>query len=374
MNLNLFKVNPVRFRLKSVISVKLKDLKITYLRLFLLYLGTLLLSACGSVQYYSQSVIGHSQLMMARKPVDKLIETSATELREKLELSKTLKQFAIEELLLPDTKSYDSYVELDREYPVWVVVAAPEFSLKAKQWCYPVIGCASYRGYFKSGAAHKYADSLQIKGFETVVSGASAYSTLGWFSDPLLPSMMRHGDAQFAETLFHEMAHQRLYIKGDSEFNEAFASLIAEIGVERWLERALPVENPERLIAYRRSVAIQAEFYQLLNQAKEELHLLYQSDQSVESKRRLKHGIFDQLKADHVKLVNLRWNGKAWYQSWFEPSINNAKFVSISTYRARVEELRQLLNECENQLLRFYKVLSIAKAVNGSVELPSDCR
>lgn len=333
----------------------------------------LLLSACSSAQYYSQSVVGHSQLMMARKPVDKVIETANTELRAKLELSKELKQFAIDELSLPDTKSYNSYVELDREYPVWVVVAAPEFSLKAKQWCYLVIGCASYRGYFKFETARKYADSLQQYGFETVVNGASAYSTLGWFSDPLLPSMMRHGDPQFAETLFHEMAHQRLYINGDSDFNEAFASLVAEVGVERWLQQNQLPENPDRLLAYKKSLAIEADFYELLNHTKKDLETLYQSQQSIESKRHLKRDIFDQLKADHAELVAQRWNGKAWYQSWFEPKLNNAKFVSISTYRERIEELRQLLNECENQLDRFYKVLSITRAVNGSVELPGDC-
>ena len=352
---------------------KLNASKFAVLKLFTLTMSTLLLSACGSVQYYSQSVVGHSQLMMARKSVDKVIETANIELRSKLELSKELKQFAIDQLSLPNTKSYDSYVELDREYPVWTVVAAPEFSLKAKQWCYLVIGCASYRGYFKLEAAQKYAGSLQQKGFETVVNGASAYSTLGWFSDPLLPSMMRHGDAQFAETLFHEMAHQRLYIKGDSDFNEAFASLVAEIGVQRWLEQNQVLENRQSLVAHKKSLAIQADFYELLNHTKADLETLYQSEQSIESKRRLKRDIFDKLKADHSKLVDLRWNGKAWYQTWFEPSLNNAKFVSISTYRERVEELRQLLNECENQLERFYKVLSIVEAVDGSVELPGDC-
>ncbi len=352
---------------------KQNALKLPYLKLFAFAVCALFLSACGSVQYYSQSVIGHSKLMMARKPVDKLIESSKTELRSKLELSKELKQFAIEELLLPNTKSYDSYVELDREYPVWTVVAAPEFSLKAKQWCYLVIGCASYRGYFKLEAAREYADSLQENGLDVVVNGASAYSTLGWFSDPLLPSMMRHGEAQFAETLFHEMAHQRLYIRGDSDFNEAFASLVAEIGVERWLKLTEPVENSEKLLAYRRSLAIQADFYELLNRAKGKLGLLYQSGQSVESMRRLKHDIFEQLKVDHANLVRQQWKGNAWYQSWFETSINNAKFASISTYRERVEEIRQLLNECENQLGQFYKVLSMVKAVNGRVELPSNC-
>jgi len=312
--------------------------------------------------------------MLARQPIDRVIEKAPAELRAKLVLSKELKQFAIRELSLPDTNSYNSYVELDREYPVWAVVAAPEFSFEAKQWCYPVIGCASYRGYFKQAAAEKYAKSLKKKGLETVVNGASAYSTLGWFSDPLLPSMMRYSNVQFAETLFHEMAHQRLYINGDSDFNEAFASLVAEVGVQRWLERERLDKRSQSLAAYKQSLSVQADFYGLLNNAKDTLELLYQSGRSVESKRLAKQAILEQLKTDHSALVSQKWGGKAWYKSWFESDVNNAKFVSISTYRERVDELRRLLNACENRLARFYEVLSVAQTVNGKVELPSDCK
>ena len=174
--------------------------------------------------------------MLAREPVDKVLKTANEELTGQLELSKQLKRFAIDELSLPESKSYNSYVALERDFPVWVVVAAPEFSVDAKQWCYPVIGCASYRGYFKKQSAQNYAKKISKKGFEVSVGGASAYSTLGWFSDPLLPSMMRYGDVNFAETLFHEIAHQKVYINGDSGFNEAFATVVGQEGAKRWLK------------------------------------------------------------------------------------------------------------------------------------------
>jgi len=181
-------------------------------------LGTLFFSMSGC--YYSQSVIGHSRLMMARKPVDKVIVTADEQL------------------------------------------AAPEFSVAPKQWCYPVIGCASYRGYFKKKSAQNYADKIAKKGFEVSVGGASAYSTLGWFADPLLPSMMRYGDVEFAETLFHELAHQKLYINGDSGFNEAYATVVGQEGAKRWLRKFRPNELKE----YQDQIDATAEFNALVAQ------------------------------------------------------------------------------------------------------------
>jgi len=349
----------------------------------LLLLALTFISGCSTVGYYSQSVVGHSRLMLARQSVDTLIERESlsavssnsvpSNLHDQLVLSKQLKQFAVDELGLPKGKSYNSYVALKREFPVWTVVAAPEFSLDAKRWCYPVIGCANYRGYFKQASALRYAEKIQNKGFDTVVNGASAYSTLGWFADPLLPSMMRYGDTSFAETLFHEMAHQRLYINGDSDFNEAFASLVAEIGIVRWLSQNQNAESASELLNYQASLQVQADFYQLLNQTKKALQELYASEQTIESKGLAKQHIFSELKIRHTELVNNQWGGRAWYQSWFEPELNNAKFVAISTYRERVDELRNFLQLCDNDLENFYRVLSSLKPVNHRVVLPLSC-
>jgi len=311
--------------------------------------------------------------MLARQSVEAIIEKDSSPLSDQLRLSKHLRKFAVDELSLPETKSYNTYVDLKREYPVWVVVAASEFSLDPKQWCYLVIGCANYRGYFKHAEALKYAENLQLKGYDTAVSGAAAYSTLGWFSDPLLPSMMRHGNTHFAEILFHEMAHQRLYINGDSDFNEAFASLVAEVGVIKWLSREENTASENELNEYKNSLRVQDEFYQLLNETKDSLDALYISDQTEYAKRVGKQSIFNKLKSDHALLVSGSWNGRAWYISWFEPELNNAKFVSISTYRQRVDELRQFLTLCNNDLKRFYGALSQLKAKKHRVIIPNIC-
>jgi predicted aminopeptidase len=307
--------------------------------------------------------------MFARVPLDKAIKDAEEPLKAQLLLSKELVTFAIEQLDLPSSKSYKSYVALEREFPVWTVVAAAEFSLAAKQWCYPVIGCASYRGYFKQAAADAYALKLESQGLETEVGGAPAYSTLGWFADPLLPSMMRYGDSQFAETLFHEIAHQKLYINGDSDFNEAFASVVAETGVVRWLQ----ANNPKGLEAYQGSVKVQQQFYSLVTSSKQALQAVYQSSLPPVEMAAEKHRVFGQLRASYEELKAQQWGGQAWYQSWFDKELNNAKFAALSTYRQRIPELRALLTKCDQSLIRFYEVLSSAKQVDQKVVVPDVC-
>lgn len=329
-----------------------------------------ILSGCASISYYSQSVVGHSKLMLARQPIDKAIENADERLKAQLLLSKELKKFSVDELGLPESNSYTTYVPLKREFPVWTVVATPEFSLSPKQWCYLVIGCASYRGYFNQSSAHKYAFKLRARGLETEVGGAPAYSTLGWFNDPLLPSMMRYGDIEFAETLFHEIAHQRLYVNGDSDFNEAFASLVGEIGVIRWLE----LNRPGDIATYRESLKVQEQFYTLLESTKKELLTLYGSGQ-VESKMRIaKEGILRDLVSRYEKLRESEWDGKQWYKTWFDTPLTNAKFSALSTYRDRIPELRALLNACEGDLSRLYETLSSLKSVDRHVTVPKECK
>lgn len=307
--------------------------------------------------------------MLARKPVDRVIEQAAEPLKAQLLLSKELREFSVAELGLPSSKSYTSYVALKREFPVWTVVAAPEFSLNAKQWCYPVIGCASYRGYFNELAAHAYASKLDAKGFETLVGGAPAYSTLGWFADPLLPSMMRHGDTAFAETLFHEIAHQKLYVNGDSDFNEAFASVVGEEGVTRWLT----AHRPQDLAAYKNSLQIQEQFYALVLASKHELQAIYASGLGESEMRLAKQGVLSEMKDRHKRIKETQWNGQAWYQSWFDGAVNNAKFVGLSTYRDRVPQLKNLLRLCGESLPKFYDILSTVQLHDNKVVIPQAC-
>ncbi len=316
-----------------------------------LLLGIVCLSLSGC--YYSQSIIGHSRLMLARQPVDKVIKTADEKLAIQLELSKELKNFAIQALGLPKSKSYNSYVALKRDFPVWVVVAALEFSVEPKQWCYPVIGCASYRGYFNKESAQNYAEKMSKKGFEVSVGGAPAYSTLGWFADPLLPSMMRYGDVEFAETLFHELAHQQLYINGDSAFNEAFATVVGQAGAKRWLVQY----RPEQLSDYQSKIFATKQFNDLITESKKELGEVYETNVTDEEKRQLKQQVFDRLKQRYEKIKTDQWNNKGWFDGWFNRPINNARLASFSTYYEQVPALQRLLQSCTGDLTRFYQAV-----------------
>ena len=206
-------------------------------RTVIILLSGLMLASC-SLPYYTQSVYGHLRLMSKREPIAEIVADPDTdpELRAQLELVMEIRGFAVDQLALPDNGSYTKYAQLDGEYPVWNVFAAEEFSVDPVTWCFPFTGCVAYRGYFSESRARGYADRLiERNAYDVWVGGAIAYSTLGHFKDPVLSSMLRYQDPWLAGLIFHEFAHQRLYVKGDSGFNEAFASVVGEIGMERWL-------------------------------------------------------------------------------------------------------------------------------------------
>jgi len=326
-------------------------------------------SGCTTVSYYSQSVIGHSRIMLARKPINKVIPNAPQALRQNLELAIRLRQFAVQELSLPNSNSYSHYVALDRRYPVWNVVAAPEFSVVAKQWCYLVIGCAAYRGYFKEQAARDYAKKLNQQGFETMVGGVGAYSTLGWFADPILPSMFQHGDIDFAETLFHELAHQVLYVNGDSNFNEAFATVVGEYGVRQWLRR----HDSAMLERYERRIKALQDFNRLIAQSKERLIAIYENGAADDVTRTLKLAEFSKLRENYENTKLTRWQGEAWFDGWFERPVNNARLAAFSTYRELVPQLEALLDRCGHDLRSFYKVLESAPKSDHGVDIPNRC-
>ena len=325
---------------------------------------------CSSISYYSQSIAGHTSLMLARQPLETVMQDAQPELKRRLLLAQELRQFAVDYLGLPDNRSYLEYVDLKREYPVWTVVAAEEFSLEPKNWCYPVIGCAAYRGYFSEAAAQAYADRLQGRGFETTVGGAIAYSTLGWFDDPLLPSMMRYGDTGLAENMFHELAHQVLYVNGDSAFNEAFASVVGEQGTLRWLQH----RNPEKLDAYRQRLAYRVDFFNLLYAAKSELQKLYTGATTDLLKREQKSQIISKIDLDYQQLKHSEWSGYNGFDRWFERPVNNARLAALATYRERMPELTQLLQTCEGDFSRFFQVLKSSSISEHGSNLPTVCR
>ena len=315
----------------------------------------LLIEGC----YYMQAIRGHSDLMSRRRPVDEVIadEASPEELRKKLALVQEARDFAVDELMLPDNDSYRSYADLERDYVVWNVFAAPEFSLEPKTWCYPVAGCVAYRGYFKESSAREMGEKLEGQGYDVAIGGVAAYSTLGRFDDPLLNTMMRWSDVDLVATMFHELAHQKLYIKDDSGFNESFATAVAEIGVARWLDRTGELD---RLAAYEDYRELRFAMQSLVAPARSALRQLYRSvpdpdalsDAELQTLRSRKRAILDRLSDDAAELIDADGRG---LRNWLAAPLNNAKLVSTNLYQGRVEAFKAIYDACEQALPCFYQ-------------------
>src|ERR1700753_1223482 len=210
---------------------------LSHLRVLLVITLLATLPGCGTM-YLAQAAGGQIHVLNARKPIDKVVADPKTPdpLRARLVEVRAARAFAVSELHLPDNRSYRTYADIKRPYVVWNVVATPEFSIEPKHWCFPIAGCVAYRGYFKERSARKFAAKLAAQGFDVTVGGVPAYSTLGKFADPVLSTMMRYDDSDLVAIIFHELAHQLLYVKNDTEFNEAFATMVEQAGLERWLE------------------------------------------------------------------------------------------------------------------------------------------
>ena len=303
-----------------------------------LILGCIMLSLSGC--YYVQAARGQLDVMSKREPINELIEAPDTpeELALRLELVNEARQFAIDELLLPDNDSYRSYADLGRDYVVWNVFAAPEFSLDPKTWCFPVAGCVAYRGYFSEDAAERKAEQLRGDGFDVAIGGVPAYSTLGRFADPVLNTMMRWEDADLVATIFHELAHQVLYVKDDSAFNESFATAVEEIGIERWLSSR---DQDADFSDYVERRERRKETMEIIAEARTDLEKLYASSMAAHEMRRAKETRLAQLVDD--------------LPAELEIDLNNARLASMNLYQSRVPEFRALYEECELSLQCFYE-------------------
>ncbi|MDH5345149.1 MAG: aminopeptidase [Gammaproteobacteria bacterium] len=317
----------------------------------------LIAAALGSEGcYYVQAVRGHSELMSRRRPVAAVIaDADAPEsLRAKLALAQEARDYAVDVLLLPDNDSYRSYADIDRDYVVWNVFAAPELSLEPKTWCFPVAGCVAYRGYFSEDSAREFAGRLQDSGYDVAVGGVAAYSTLGRFDDPLLNTMMQWSDVDLVATMFHELAHQKLYVKGDSAFNESFATVVADIGIAAWLGHT---GEPERLTAYENYRELRRSMLALVGSARDELATLYGGlsdrvdDSERERLRKRKREILDGLSADAERLVAA---SGANVRNWLAAPLNNANLVSVGLYEGRVAAFRAMYDACGGALDCFY--------------------
>lgn len=320
--------------------------------------GALIVSGC----YYTQAARGQFELMRAREPIAEVIAADETpeELARRLQLVVDARDFSISELGLPDNDSYRSYADVDRDYVVWNVFAAAEFSLEPKTWCFPVAGCVGYRGYFSEEAAEKKAGKLREQGLDVAVGGIPAYSTLGRFSDPVLNTMMHWEDADLVATIFHELAHQVLYVKGDSGFNESFATVVEQVGIERWLQSH---GKQDELEAYLERSRLRNELMQLVLEARQELERLYMQRIATGEMRNRKSARLDRLAADLAAAV-AETGRKA--PDWIGQGLNNARLASFNLYHGRVPEFRELLAGCGGDLRCFYREASRLARTSGS--------
>ncbi|MCU0919464.1 MAG: aminopeptidase [Burkholderiaceae bacterium] len=313
-------------------------------------------SGCSDLGYYRQSVGGHLDLMSRAKPVDDWLAQGDTPptLKQRLVLSKQMRDFSVQVLKLPDNPSYRAYADLQRAAAVWNVVAAPPLSLNLKTWCYPVTGCVGYRGYFDRAEADAFAATLRAEGNDVSVYGVPAYSTLGWSNwiggDPLLNTFVNGSEGELARLIFHELAHQQLYVADDTLFNESFATAVERIGTRLWLEQ----HGSDAVRAqYRQSQQRRQDFRELTMRYREQLEGLYASDLSDDAKRAAKTQLLAQLRADHALMKQQRWGGFSGYDPWFA-NVNNASLGVLAAYTELAGDFERLFVQQGSDFERFY--------------------
>lgn len=312
------------------------------------------LGGCAELGYYAQAARGQMSLMADAKPIDRWLADPGIkdDLKARLRRVQAIRQFAARELGLPDNGSYKSFAKLERPFVMWNVVATPELSLRPERWCFPVAGCVDYRGYYDQQEAKAFAGTLRSKGLDVRVSGVPAYSTLGWFNDPVLSTFIHYPEAELARLVFHELAHQVAYAPGDSQFNESFATAVEEAGVSRWLEAQGDDALRTGYLAFQQR---REDFLNLLNAYRQRLDDLYQSERPEADKRREKSVLLASMQSDYAVLKD-SWGGYAGYDRWFGEPVSNAHFALISTYHDLVPAFRAMLQE-KQSLPAFYQAV-----------------
>ncbi len=322
----------------------------------LLLISTILLTSCAQINYYNQAVIGQLTITQRAQKITDLLTTlpiSAPLKPKLLEISK-IRTFASQQLQLPDNTSYTYYADLQKPFVVWNVFAAPPFSLYPKSWCFPLIGCVSYRGYFHPDQAKILAKQLQKQGYDVETRGVVAYSTLGWFTDPILNTFVNWSLTDIAGLIFHELAHQQLYIPNNTPFNEGFATFTEREGVQQWLLHRYGPHSTE-LKTYQQAQQRQHDFVQLLLKTRDQLAHLYQHrDWPFAKLYNHKHLIYKQLEEEYAHLKQKTWQGYSGYDAWFDTPMNNAKLLLVVTYEDHVEQFRELFNQQGENFGKFY--------------------
>jgi predicted aminopeptidase len=333
-----------------------------------LLLAMLAMSGCQSLSYYGQAIKGQYEIVAHRERIEKLLADpqAPAPLKAKLDLVQKLRAFAAKDLRLPVDGLYEKYADMHRPFVVWNVEAAPKFSLEPKAWWYPWVGSLEYRGYFSEQAARNYAARLQKQGYDVYVGGVTAYSTLGWFKDPILNTFIFDPEPDLAETLFHELGHQRVFASGDTDFNEAFATTVGQEGARRWLRANGDTSACEKYLAELRRTR---EFANLIMATRERLKTLYEDDRTAEGKlkavkkkrarppdqlREQKQQLLNRLQQEYTQL-KAQWGGNTTYDDWFAAPVNNAQLNSVAAYYDLVPAFERLLAQNDGDLEKFYK-------------------
>lgn len=315
------------------------------------------LGGCSSIDYFTHLAAGQYGVLSARKPIAEVVADPATDprLKARLQLAQEARAFASDKLDLPRNGSYTVYADVGRPYVVWNVFATPEFSLKPVTHCFLIAGCVGYRGYFDKARAEAGAKELEGQGYETYVGGVPAYSTLGWFDDPILNTMMRWDDDALNSTIFHELAHQKLYLKNDTAFNESYATFVQEEGLRQWrAARGLP---PGDSIATQRGDA----FTQLVLDARARLEKVYASGLPPEQMRAAKQAEIERLRTDYRSLRDTQWQGYKGYDVWMDAPINNARLLPFGLYHKWVPAFAALYAQQGGDWVKFF---AAAKALS----------
>lgn len=322
----------------------------------------LALTGCRTVDFYRQAVGGQWEIMRKARPSAEVMAAPETpgSLRRQLAAVERIRRFASDHLGLPGHESYGTYADLGRPYVTWVLYAAPEFSLDPKTWWYPTLGRLDYRGFFRESDARSLAESLRADGFDVVTGGVDAYSTLGWFHDPVLNCFVDYPETALAELLFHELTHRRLFRPGDTAFNEALATAYSEEAVKLWLrheKRFRELRDYEALLVRRN------DFYQEIDRTRSALDDLYQSGMPADAMRARKAALLRGLQS-RFRELRRRWGGRG-LESWLEGSLNNAHLVSVITYQEHTPVFHRLFDECGGDPGQFFKRAETIKLPEG---------
>ncbi len=317
--------------------------------------------ACQTVSFYGQAIAGQWEIQRKGRSIPAVLGDPETDLqlRRKLKLVQEIRRFGSEHLALPGEESYGRYADIGREHVIWNLFAAPEFSLEAKSWKYPFVGELDYRGYFKEAAAQAAAEGLRRDGYEVTVSGVDAYSTLGWFHDPVLNTFADYPDLALVELIFHELTHRKLFRRGDTVFSENLANAVAEEGVKRWLRQR---GRNETLQGYLGLLERRRDFYGEVERIRDELEKLYQSGLPPEVMRARKRAELSRLQ-ERLRTLRKNWGGRG-LESWLKGDLTNAHLVAVTTYHHHIPLFQRLIDECGGDMGRFFERVE-------SVELPT---